>query len=433
MSDVADDLRARITERRARVLDALGERGALVLVAGPELRVGRDTELRYAPDADFFYLTGLVEPEAVLVLGNIIESGPCALFVRERDPERELWTGPVHGPERARELTGVDSAFPLRELPERLPDMLQGADILHARLDAPHIDGMPSIARLVAEGRRRRARHGSGIHSVVEPGRILDELRLFKDAWEIERIRNAARISIAAFERARDVIRDGAGEWEVEAALEGTFRSLGADGPAFPTIVGSGPNATVLHYVANNRRMKAGELVLLDAGARADMYCADISRTWAAGHVADEVRALHDVVRRAHDRAIEAVRPGARIGDVHEAARAALAQGLAEIGLLRADLSDEERDTALRRYYPHQTSHWLGLDVHDVGDYVVNGASRILEPGMVFTVEPGLYIRADDEQAPQALRGLGVRLEDDVLVTSTGVDVLTEGAAVDVL
>lgn len=426
LDDIMNDT-ARFHDRRMRVLAALGERAVMVLIAGPELRVGRDTELRYAPDADFHYLTGIVEPEAVLVLGAAVENGPYALFVRERDPERELWTGELAGPERARELTGADNAYPLRELTERLPKMIAGADLLYARLDAPHIDGMPSIARLVATGKRRRARHGTGVHTVAEPGLLLDEMRLRKDEHEIGRIRNAARISVAAFEKARDAIRDGAGEWEIEAALEGTFRALGGDGPAFPTIVGSGPNATVLHYIANNRRMRSGELVLLDAGARADMYCADISRTYAVGDVADEVHALHDVVRNAHDRALAAARPGARIGDVHDAAREALAEGLVTLGLMKPGREGDEWSDALRRYYPHQTSHWLGLDVHDVGDYVVNGKSRVLEPGMVFTVEPGLYVGALDPDAPGALRGVGVRLEDSVLVVPDGVEVLTEG------
>ncbi|HEU5209201.1 MAG TPA: aminopeptidase P N-terminal domain-containing protein [Longimicrobiales bacterium] len=427
MSDVA-----RFHDRRTRVLAQLGEQAAMVLVAGPELRIGRDTELRYAPDADFYYLTGIVEPEAVLVLGTVVENGPCALFVRERDPERELWSGERLGPDRAREVTGVDSAFPLSELAERLPKMLAGADVLYARLDAPPIQGFPAIAQLVSTGRRRRAREGAGIHTVAEPGLLLDELRLRKDDDEIARIRNAARITVAAFENARDAIRDGAGEWEVEAALDGSFRALGGDGPAFPTIVGSGPNATVLHYVANNRRMRAGDLVLLDAGARADMYCADISRTCAVGVAKGEVRMLHQVVRDAHDRAIAAARPGARIGDVHDAACDALAEGLVALGLMRKGLEGDERTNALRRYYPHQTSHWLGLDVHDVGDYVIDGRSRRLEPGMVFTVEPGLYVGALDSNAPGSLRGVGVRIEDDLLVTSDGVEVLTEGAALEI-
>lgn len=426
MNDVS-----RFHDRRSRLLARLGERAVLVLVAGPELRVGRDTELRYAPDADFYYLTGLVEPEAVLVLGTSVEKGPCALFVRERNPERELWSGERLGPERARERTGADVAYPLRDLNERLPELIRGADVLYARIDAPRIEGMPDVAQLVSAGRRRRARHGTGIHTVAEPGLLLDDMRLHKDAREIECIRNAARISIAAFEHARDLIRDGAGEWEIEAALEGTFRSLGGDGPAFPTIVGSGPNATVLHYIANQRRMRTGELVLVDAGARADMYCADVSRTYAVGPVPDEVRMMHDIVRTAHDRAIAAAQPGARIADIHDAASDALTEGLVALGLMRDDLEGDARTNTLRRYYPHQTSHWLGLDVHDVGDYVTDGASRVLEPGMVFTAEPGLYVGALDNSAPASLRGVGVRIEDDVLVASNGVEVLTGGLALD--
>lgn len=411
-------------DRRTRVLAALGERGALVLAAAPELLVGRDTELRYAPDADLYYLTGCIEPETVLVLCPSHDV-PFTLFVRARDPQRERWTGPRRALDEAREHFGADAVHPIAELRERLPKMLAGADVLHARLEgAPVATLLPT---LVDAGRRRRARHGTGVRTITDPGVLLDELRLYKDAHEVELIRNAARITVAAFDAARAVCADGAGEWEVEAALEATFRRQGGSGPAFPSIVASGANATVLHYVANARRMRAGELLLIDAGARVDMYCADISRTYGVGAISADHRALHDIVRAAHDRALAAAVPGARIGDVHEAASAALVEGLVELGLMPSQLAERDRDDALRRYYPHQTSHWLGLDVHDVGDYVVDGASRLLEPGMVFTVEPGLYVPADDEDAPAPLRGAGVRIEDDVLITPGGAEVLTGG------
>ncbi len=410
--------------RRAGVAALLGDRGALVLTAAPELLVGRDTELRYAPDADLYYLTGCVEPESVLVLCPS-HAEPYTLFVRERDPAREQWTGARLGPAGAHERFGADAVYPIRDLHERLPRLLEGVDVLYMRIDAVPNASMPALAALVAAGRRRRARHGTGIHTVVEPGVLLDEMRLYKDASEVERIREAARISVAGFEAARCAIRDGTGEWEVEAALEGTFRARGGSGPAFPSIVASGPNATVLHYIANERRMAAGDLVLLDAGARAAMYCADISRTYAVGPVSADTRALHDVVRSAHERALAAARPGATIGSVHTAATDALAEGLVALGLLDPGLDGPQRAEALRRYCPHQTSHWLGLDVHDVGDYLRDGVSRPLEAGMVFTVEPGLYIPGDAADVPEALRGIGIRIEDDVLITADGADVLT--------
>ena len=420
-----------LRDRRARVLAVLGERAALVLGAAPELRVGRDTELRYAVDADVYYLTGYVEPEAVLVLAPAVQDAPFTMFVRPRDPARELWTGTRGGVEAARERFGADAAHPITELAARLPDLLGGVDTLYARPDSgnPALDR--SLPPLLADARHRRARRGTGIHTIVEPGVLLDDMRLYKDEGELALMREAARITVAAFEDARRVIRTDAGEWEVEAALEGGFRARGASGPAFPSIVASGANATVLHYIANERRMQAGDVVLLDAGARFGMYCADVSRTYAVGAVSPPVRALHAVVRAAHDAAIAAVHPGARIADVHAAATGTLADGCVDLGLLPRALEPDARAEALRHLYPHQTSHWLGLDVHDVGDYVRAGASRTLEPGMVLTVEPGLYVPATLEGAPPELRGVGVRLEDAVVVVAGGGEVLTGGLSLE--
>ena len=413
--------------RRARVLDALGECGAMILPAAPEIVIGRDTELRYVVDPDLWYLTGYPEPEAVAVL---VPSGPApfTLFVRPRDPDRETWTGPRGGVEAATERFGADAAHPLGELSDRLPGLLAGTDRVHFRLGT----GRPGVERivldLVAAGRHGRQRTGRGPAELADPGLLLDDMRLVKEPAEIEAIRDAVGITIAGIRAGIAAARDGAGEWVVEAAVEGTFRSLGADGPAFSTIAASGPNACVLHHIANDRVMRAGELLLLDAGARHRIYAGDLTRTVAVDGtpLRGAQRDVHDIVRAANRAALEPVRPGATLDAIHHAALRVLARGMLDLGLLQGDIDGLiEKGDDIRRYYPHKTSHWLGLDVHDVGTYAVGGAPRPLEPGMVRTIEPGLYIPAHDGTAPDHLRGIGVRIEDDALVTADGVEILS--------
>jgi len=257
---------------------------------------------------------------------------------------------------------------------------------------------------------------------------LLDEMRLRKDARELALLRDACRITADGFRDAARTIRPGAGEWEVEAALEHGFRRRGGEGFAFPSIVASGANATVLHYIDNARPMQNGELLLVDAGSRFRMYNGDISRTFpVSGRFTSPQRDLYEAVLRAHDHAIEQVRPGATIRDLHDAATRVLVAALVELGLLAGDPGTLIHEGLHRRFFPHQTSHWLGLDVHDVGDYAIDGEPRPLEPGMVLTVEPGLYIPADCQEAPAALRGVGIRIEDDVAVTADGFEVLTAG------
>ncbi|MEX0890820.1 MAG: aminopeptidase P N-terminal domain-containing protein [Gemmatimonadota bacterium] len=411
--------------RRARVLELLGPDAALVLPAGPELVHGRDGEVRYLPDADLFYLTGYEEPEAVLVLCPAWEEAPYTLFVRPRDPERERWTGVRGGAEAALERFGADAAYPLEELGERLASIVAGTERLYAPLRSGRTAVDDAVRAVLEAGERSHARRGRGPRALVSPRVLLDELRLVKEPGEIAAIRAAAALTVAAFREAAAAVGPGVGEWVVEAALESGFRSRGARGPAFPSIVAAGGNATVLHYVANDHVMRAGELVLVDAGARLGMYCADVSRTWAVGRVDGARAELHAVVRAAHNAAVDAVRPGATVQELHALAALTLAEGLVQLGVL-AEVPEEAAEAdALRRFYPHRTSHWLGLDVHDVGDYVRGDEPRPLAAGMVLTIEPGLYIPADDEAAPAGLRGVGVRIEDDVLVTPNGRELLT--------
>lgn len=414
--------------RRDRVLDAIGPSSALVLGATPEIRVGLDTELKYVVDTDVWYLTGHPEPETVAVLRRSGDDASFVLFVRPRDPERELWTGVRGGVEAAAARFGAAAAHPIGELSAQLPGLLSDIDTIHARIGT----GRPDIDTLIIDAlgaaRRSRPRTGRGPVSLVDPGPTLGGMRLIKDDAELEAMRAAATLTVESFQEAARAIRPGAGEWEVEAAMDGAFRRRGATGPAFPTIAASGPNATVLHHVANDRTIEAGELVLVDAGARNAMYCADMTRTFPTTRRFDGPgRAIYDIVLAAHDAAIEAAQPGATIGDVHDAASRSLAQGLIDLGLAQGDLETlRANDAVMARYYPHRTSHWLGLDVHDAGPYVnADRGPRTLEPGMVMTVEPGLYVPASDADAPAGLRGIGVRIEDDVLITADGHEVLT--------
>lgn len=411
--------------RRARLMQQIGEAAAVIVPAAPELRTGADGELRYLPAADLYYLTGYTEPEAVLVLSPGAAS-PYTLFVRPPDAERERWTGVRGGVDAAKHVYGADAAFDIADLATRLPDLVAGASVLYAPLACGRPDVDAAIRQVVASARAARTRTGRGAHTVTDPSLAIGPLRLRKDADEIACIRSAAAITVAAFAEAMAGVARADGEWQVEAALEYGFRRRGADGPAFPSIVAGGANATVLHYVANAAPLRAGDLLLIDAGARHRGYCADVTRTVpVSGRFTDEQCAVYDVVLAARDAAIAAVRPGTPAGAVHDAALPVLISGMMEIGLLSGTMDEILERRTYRRWFPHRTSHWLGLDVHDVGDYIVDGVPVALEEGMVLTVEPGIYIAADDEAAPAALRGLGVRLEDDVLVTADGAELLT--------
>ncbi len=418
--------------RRRRVLDAVGEHAAMILPAAPQVTIGRDLELRYAVDPDLWYLTGYPEPEAVAVLlpGS---DAPFTLFARERDPEREVWTGPRGGVEAATERFSADAAHPIGELARRLPELLNDRDRIFFRLGTGRADVERLVLDVLRAGRAGRQRKGAGPAELVDPGVVLDEMRLIKEPGEIDALRDAVRITVNAFRAGLAVARPGAGEWEVEAAVDGAFRSAGADGVAFATIAASGPNATILHYTANDRRMAAGDLLLLDAGARHRIYNGDLTRTIPVGGAfSGPQRDVYDVVLAANRAAIHEVRPAGSVDDVHLAAVRVLVQGMIDLGLLTGEVEAlVHDDNAVKRFYPHKTSHWLGLNVHDVGTYARAGTPRPLQPGMVLTVEPGLYIPADGDDVPTHFRGIGVRIEDDILVTDSGSDVLSAALPVD--
>jgi Xaa-Pro aminopeptidase len=415
--------------RREEVRRGL-EDGILILSSSPQRFSSRDTEYPYRPDSELFYLTGCKEPSVVAVLREGEGGDPLTLFVPGRDPKVELWSGPRLGPEEAKERFSADAVYPLEALGAKLPELLKEARRVFFRLGVdPELDTM--VVQALHRARGRGARTGRGPRGVEDPGQLLDPLRMRKDEEEIRLIRRAAQITVEGFREAMAGCRAGIGEWEVESTLEAAFRRRGATGPAFPTIVGSGPNGCVLHYSENTRTLQEGELVLVDGGAEADLYAGDVSRTFPSeGSFTPDQRALYEVVLAAHQGAISKVRPGNTVAQVHEAALQRLTGGLVELGVLSGDVEGLIRTKAYEPYFPHQTSHWLGLDVHDVGDYAEKGFSQLLEPGMVLTVEPGLYFSPGQNHPSTPFSGMGIRIEDDLLVTADGWENLTESLPV---
>ena len=418
---------AEFSHRRRHLMDMVGEDAILVLPAAPERVRSRDTHYPYRQDSDFWYLSGFPEPEAVLVLVPGRAHGESLLFCRTRDPEREAWDGPRFGQEGAVNQFGMDDAFPIEDLDDILPGLLEGRSRVyyHFGRDADF------DLKLIGWVRRVRAdvRHGAQPpHEFLELGHLLHESRLFKSPAEVALMQHAADISVQAHRAAMRAAHAGVPEYVLQAEIERVFRAADA-WPAYGSIVGAGANACVLHYVANAAIARDGELVLIDAVAEYRGYAADITRTFPVnGRFTAEQRALHDLVCAAQAAALAQARPGVAYEAGHEAAVAVLTEGLLRLGLLRGTLERNLAEGAYRAFYPHKTGHWLGLDVHDVGDYRIDGQSRILEPGMVFTIEPGLYVRPDAPVEPR-WRGIGIRIEDNVLITEAGCRVLTDALA----
>ena len=410
--------------RRRQLMRMAGDDAILVLPAAPERIRSRDTHYPYRQDSDLWYLSGFPEPEAVLVLVPGRAHGEAILFCRERDLEREGWDGPRHGPEGAVDRFGFDDAYPIDDLDEILPGLLEGRTRVYYHFGRDTEFDLKLIGWL----NRVRAQVRSGAqppHEFLELGHLLDEMRLFKSPAELKLMQRAADISVLAHQVAMGGARPGIREYELQAELERVFRMHDAV-PAYGSIVGAGANACVLHYIANNAQSKDGDLVLVDAGAEYRNYAADITRTFPVnGRFTKEQRALHDLVASAQAAALEQARAGVPYEAGHEAAVRTLTEGLLRLGLLKGSLEKNLAGGQYKRFYRHKTGHWLGLDVHDVGDYRIDGESRLLEPGMVFTIEPGLYVAPDDTSVAAKWRGIGIRIEDDVLVTKDSHKVLT--------
>ncbi len=418
------------SRRRSALMRLMGRDAIAIVPCAPVSRRNNDVDYPYRQDSDFHYLTGFGEPESVAVLIPGREQAEYILFVRERDPARETWDGRRAGPAGARRVYGADDAFPITDIDQILPGLMENrAKVFYAMGMYPQFD-----QRLVGwvNGLRTQARNGGHPpQEIVALDQVLHELRLIKSRTELELMRAAARIGSLAHVRAMRACRPGRMEYELMAEIVHEFRRHGAD-TSYQPIVGGGANSCILHYIENNEVLRAGDVVLIDAGCEYDCYASDITRTFpVGGRFTPEQRAVYDVVLEANLAAIAKVRPGNHWNEPHEAAVRVITQGLVRLGLLKGRPAKLERDGAYRRFFMHRTGHWLGMDVHDVGDYKTGEAWRVLEPGMVLTVEPGIYIPRGARGVPKRLQGIGVRIEDDVAVTRAGAEVLSDGAPKD--
>jgi Xaa-Pro aminopeptidase len=414
--------------RRRKNLMALMAPNSIAIIPSAREQVrSRDTGYPFRQDSDFYYLSGFVEPDAVLVMLPGRRHGQFIMFCRERDPGREQWHGHRAGPEGACEKFDADDAFPIGDIDDILPGLLEGRERVYysmgrsAEFDRQIMGWVNSI----------RGKESTG---AVPPGEFTDldhmlhELRLFKSAAELRLMRRAADITARAHRRAMQACRGGLYEYQLEAELQHEFTTSGARFPAYPSIVGSGQNACVMHYVENSGRMRDGDLVLIDAGCELEYYASDVTRTFPVnGRFSAEQRALYELVLRAQLAAIAEIKPGNHWNQPHDASVRTFTEGLVALGLLKGSVANLIKRNAYRAFYMHRVGHWLGLDVHDVGDYRVGDEWRLLEPGMVMTVEPGLYISQDNTRVAKKWRGVGIRIEDDVVVTDAGCEVISAG------
>jgi Xaa-Pro aminopeptidase len=413
--------------RRRKALMAMMEPNSIAIVpAAPERTRSRDTEYHYRQDSDLFYLSGFPEPQAVLILIPGRDHGEYVLFVRERNREREIWDGYRAGPEGACKEYEADDAFPIDDIDDILPGLIEGRERVYyamgkdSEFDKQVMDWVNTI--------RAKVRSGA-----TPPGEFLDlshflnELRLFKSAAELRVMKEAGEISARAHVRAMKLAKPGVMEYQLEAEIMHEFQMSGARFPAYNTIVGGGKNGCILHYIENSAPLKNGDLVLIDAGCELENYAADITRTFPVnGKFSPEQKALYEICLKAQLEAIAVAKPGNHWNDPHETTVRVITQGLVEIGLLEGNVDELIKSEAYKEFYMHRAGHWLGMDVHDVGDYKVGGEWRLLEPGMVMTVEPGIYVAPDNERVAKKWRGIGIRIEDDVVITKDGNEVLTK-------
>lgn len=416
------------SRRRRRLMEMVGRGGIAILPTAVERIRNRDVHFPFRPDSDFFYLTGFPEPEAVAVFVPGRAQGEFVLFCRERDPERETWDGRRAGLEGACATYGADDAFPITDLDDILPGLLENRErIFYTMGFDPEFD-----QRVLGWLNRVRGKARQGVNApeeFVTLAHVIHELRLYKSRTETKTMRRAAEIAAEGHRQAMLACRPGMYEYQIEAVLNHSFTQAGSRAPAYPAIVGGGVNGCILHYRENDCVLQDGDLLLIDAGAELDCYASDITRTFPInGEFTDLQREVYEVVLESQLAAIAQCMAGNHWDDPHQAAVKVLTRGLVNLGLLKGRVPSLVKQAAYKPYYMHRTGHWLGMDVHDVGDYKVGGAWRLLEPGMVLTVEPGLYFIPGTKGLPKRLAGIGIRIEDDVLVTRGEPDVLSRAA-----
>ncbi|QBQ53588.1 Xaa-Pro aminopeptidase [Nitrosococcus wardiae] len=411
--------------RRKQLLQMMGEDSIAILPTASTYPRNRDVTFPFRADSNFYYLTGFPEPEAVAVLVPGRSHGEYLLFCREQDPEKEVWEGRRAGTNGACKNYGADDAFPITDIDDILPGLMEDkARVYYAMGYYPAFDQrMVGWVNLIRQASRAGKRPPG---EFIALDHLLYEMRLIKSAQEIKTLREAIRISAEAHIRAMQLCHPSMMEYQIEAEYLHHFVSQGCRAPAYPPIVGGGGNGCVLHYTDNNARLRRGDLLLVDAGAEYDYYAADITRTFpTSGRFSPTQKAIYELVLEAQLAAIAEIRPGNHWNEPHEAAVRVLTEGLVALGLLKGRVSTLIKKEHYRRFYMHRTGHWLGMDVHDVGDYKVDGEWRVFEPGMTLTVEPGLYIPANSQRVAKKWWNIGIRIEDDVLVTKEGGEVLS--------
>ncbi|MFN7685177.1 MAG: aminopeptidase P N-terminal domain-containing protein [Oligoflexia bacterium] len=393
--------------------------------ASEEVLRNPDVHFPFRQESNFQYLCGFDEPESFLV---ITPTGSMVLFVRARDVEKEMWEGERYGTEGARKIFGADEAYTIDELPRRLPDLLKGAEKIYYRMGL-HTAQDRLVLESMETQRRSLGRSGKSLPPVLDPNEVVGEMRLFKSDEEVALLRRACKITAEAHRTAMREVRPGMNEYEVEAMVDYSFRRQGAQRVGYGSIIAGGKNATCLHYRSNNEPLKDGDLLLIDAGAEFDYYTSDITRTFPVGRRFTDAQAkAYSLVLKIQKQAIAMTRPGVRLPEIHRFVCQSLIDGLLSLGLLKGDSAEIFKMAGHRRFYPHNTSHWLGMDVHDVGLYLKNGEPRVLEPGMCFTIEPGFYSQPGDTAVPAEFQKIGIRIEDDILVTASGCENLTVDA-----
>ncbi len=416
------------TRRRRQLMRMMGENSIAILPAAPVVKRNRDVEYHYRPDSDFYYITGFPEPEAVAVLIPGRSHAEYVLFCRERDADKERWDGPRAGHIGAVDVYGADDAFPIGDLDDILPRMLEQCErVFYAMGCNPDLD--KRMSEWISQIRSSSRSGVPGPLEFIALDHYLHDMRLYKGRSEIKQMRTAAKISAQAHKRVMQACRPGLKEYQLEAEFIHECTKRGARHQAYPAIFGSGGNGCVLHYIDNDAELKDGDLLLVDAGCEYNYYASDITRTFPINGVFSKPqRLLYELVLQAQDAAIRHVKPGNHWNDPHDAAVKVVTKGLMELGLLKGRISTLLKKEAYKEFYVHRTGHWLGMDVHDVGDYKVDGESRLLEPGMALTIEPGIYIPAGSKGVAKKWWDIGIRIEDDVVVTKDGCDVLSKDA-----